>query len=81
MRDFNGDLVVIDYGLSHIKSGAKERPSGFIGTPRYASIAAHKRKSQNKKDDIESLLYVLAFMYLKKLPWLKINAPQERKLD
>lgn len=81
MRDFNGRLMIIDYGLSHIKSKYKETVSGFIGTPRYASIAAHKNFAQNKKDDIESLFYVLAFMYLKKLPWFKLNIPKEQKLD
>jgi len=29
-----------------------KRTKGFIGTPRYASIQAHKGMEQSKKDDL-----------------------------
>ena len=33
----------------------------FIGTTRYASIAAHKGYELGRKDDMESMIYVLIF--------------------
>lgn len=35
--------------------------ASFIGTTRYASIAAHKGHELGRKDDIESLIYVLLY--------------------
>jgi casein kinase 1 len=41
-------------------SSFKEKKS-FIGTTRYASVAAHKGYELGRKDDIESLFYVLIY--------------------
>lgn len=41
----------------------------FYGTERYASIAAHDRKTQSRKDDLESILYTLVYLYKGRLPW------------
>jgi hypothetical protein len=38
----------------------KDRVS-FVGTSRYASIAAHKGYELARKDDLESLLYVMLY--------------------
>lgn len=82
MKDDNGNYVLIDFGLSSIVSqNQKQKRRGFIGTPRYASLAAHNGECQTGKDDIESLLYILAFFYMKKLPWFKINVPKDKKLE
>jgi len=62
-------VYLIDFGISKIfrdKHGKhipykENRP--FIGTTRYASIAAHTGKELSRKDDIESLLYVIIFFY------------------
>ena len=35
----------------------------FVGTTRYASIAAHKGQELGRKDDVEGLLYVLLLLY------------------
>jgi hypothetical protein len=58
-----------------------QKKKGFIGTPRYASIAAHIGQDQSKKDDIESLLYNLAYIYFKKLPWLCLKVSGTRKIE
>lgn len=78
MRDEHGSLYIIDYGLSFLQAPAKgkEKKRGFIGTPRYASLAAHKGLVQKSKDDIESLMYLLAFLYMKKLPWERMSVPK-----
>lgn len=53
----------------------------FVGTPRYASITAHKGKDQTPADDIESLLYNLIYMCKKTLPWINIRTVGSNKLD
>lgn len=86
MRNGKGGLVIIDFGLSTIlppncSSIVKQKKRGFIGTPRYASISAHKGLIQTPKDDIESLLYVMGFMMRKKAPWFQLRAPISDRLD
>lgn len=44
-------------------------PKCFVGTYRYASRAAHFRKEQSQKDDIESLGYMLVYLTKGSLPW------------
>lgn len=58
-----------------------QKKKGFIGTPRYASISAHLGQDQSKKDDIESLLYNLAFLYFKSLPWLCLKISGNKKIE
>lgn len=56
MRTAEGSFVIIDFGLSTIFSFEKEdsekKKRGFVGTPRYASLAAHMGVPQRPKDDI-----------------------------
>ena len=58
MRNSKGSLVIIDFGLStilplnYLATISKQKKRGFIGTPRYASIAAHQGTVQTPKDDI-----------------------------
>lgn len=83
MRGKDGALYIIDFGLSrHLPVRNKGRPMlrGFVGTPRYASIRAHHMLEQNKKDDLESLFYNLAYLYYRRLPWSKLNVPNDQRL-
>lgn len=45
--------------INHI-SPLKDKKS-FIGTTRYASIAAHRGLELGRKDDIESMFYVMIY--------------------
>lgn len=71
-------LYCIDYGLAkrYLKRNGEHieftERGKFCGTARYASIAAHKHYEQSRKDDLESLGYILVYLYKGKLPWQSI---------
>lgn len=59
MLNSKGEYIFIDLGISkklnpHTVNHETQarRGKGFIGTPRYASVAAHKGLEQSKKDDL-----------------------------
>ena len=61
-------LYLVDYGMSKFyrdDSGNHKdfsRKRSFIGTSRYASIAAHIGDELSRKDDLESLGYILIYL-------------------
>ncbi|KAL0265758.1 UNVERIFIED_CONTAM: hypothetical protein PYX00_011473 [Menopon gallinae] len=81
MVDYRDQLYLIDFGMSkhyidpatkaHIKISFDKKLSG---TARYVSINMHKGIEQSRRDDLESLGYVLVFLAKKTLPWIGINA-------
>lgn len=78
------EIYLIDFGISKIVDDLKDltykENKSFVGTARYASVAAHKGCEMNGKDDLESLFYVMVFCAKGFLPWQKINASEEEKL-
>jgi len=72
------DLIyLIDYGLSkryicprsgeHIKM---KRKKGMVGTAEFLSVKAHAAREHSRRDDLESLGYILIwFLNGGKLPW------------
>lgn len=72
-------MHLIDFGLSklfvidgeHIEY--KEN-KGMIGTARYASIHALKGHEQSRRDDLESVGYLLIYLMTGTLPWMNINS-------
>jgi serine/threonine protein kinase len=78
-------LYCIDFGLAkkYINKNGKHtefsNSKKFCGTARYASIAAHESCEQSRKDDLESLGYILVYLYKGKLPWQSIKHSDKKE--
>lgn len=68
-------LYLIDFGLSaqYIDRNREHRTArdgiSLIGTIRYASIPNHEGNLQSRRDDLESLCYVLLYFWQGTLAW------------
>ena len=82
-------IYLIDFGLcSKYTTGSQNDHIPFLygklltGTARYASINALKGFEQSRRDDLESLAYVLIFLLKGSLPWSGIQTTsQDLKLE
>ena len=69
------EVFLIDFGLSKrvIVDGKHipyfEKKSGLTGTPRYASVSSHMGIEQSRRDDLESLVYIMLYLESGRLPW------------
>ena len=79
-------LFLLDFGLAKRYKDAttgrhihyRENKS-LTGTPRFASINNHLGIEQSRRDDIESLIYVLVYLARGSLPWQGIKVPSHIK--
>jgi len=88
-------VILIDFGMSkpymlnnqHIEFKYKNK---FIGTLNFASINAHNLYEQCRRDDLESVAYMLIYFYLGELEWIdnirqdennETNENNEKKFD
>ena len=81
-------LFMIDFGLSkrwkdpktgqHIKFSEGR---AMTGTVRYASVNCHKGFQQSRRDDLESIGYVIMHLLRGNLPWqgLKVKKRKEKQ--
>lgn len=79
-------LYIIDFGLAKKYRSRKGKHIKFaitnniIGTPRYCSYNALRGAEQSRRDDLESLFYVILYFFRGSVPWqnLKIKSRNER---
>jgi serine/threonine protein kinase len=69
-------LHIVDMGLAKCYRTPKTKKiiacregKSLTGTPRYASLNVHRGLETSRRDDIESLAYMLIYLYVGSLPW------------
>jgi serine/threonine protein kinase len=87
LHHYSDTLHIIDFGLAkqyrdpqthiHVKYQPRTSP---IGTARYASIGAQSGSELSRRDDIESLAYILIYLLRGSLPWQDISGSQKKKM-
>lgn len=76
-------VYVIDVGLSKAwrDSTGKHIPyaegRSLTGTARYVSINTHQGIQQSRRDDLESVAYLLAYFIRGNLPWQGLKSPKK----
>jgi len=87
-RAVNGnELFLIDYGLAsqYIDSNGEHIPystnARFHGTDKYASINNHRKFEPGRRDDMESIGYLLVYFATGDLPWTKkqVRIPKKNR--
>ncbi|CAI2372188.1 unnamed protein product [Moneuplotes crassus] len=78
-------IYLVDFGLAgdfrsprdgkHIEL---QKRKSLCGTARYASINTHEGHNQSRRDDLESLGYVLIYFLLGKLPWQGFDTKEKK---
>ena len=69
------EIYLIDFGLAHSFLDDKGRHyplktnETLVGTQRYMSVNTHHGLTASRRDDLESLGYLMLFLYWGELPW------------
>lgn len=78
-------IKLIDFGLakrfidSRDQHIACEENRSFTGTARYASINSLKRFTHSRRDDLESIGYILVYFLKGTLPWQNVRQSFDKK--
>jgi serine/threonine protein kinase len=86
-EELNENLYLIDFGLAKkyrstrtLKQYPLTKKKRLTGTARYASINALEGYEQSRRDDMESVGYILAYFLRGSLPWqgLKLKSKENK---
>jgi len=77
LNDIN-KIYLIDFGFckSYMNNGEHikcKQINNMIGSKNYASINSHNKLELSRRDDLESLCYMLLYFYSGSLPWNNIE--------
>lgn len=78
LNSLNKQIYIIDFGLcksylnkdQHVPFG---KINSLIGSYNYASVNSHKLYELSRRDDLESLGYMLLYFYMGELDWRDAN--------
>ena len=79
LKKFKNIIYMIDYGLtrkfcdSHKNHIPYKEGKHLTGTALYASIYTHKGIEQSRRDDLESLGYMMIYFIKGELPWVNVK--------
>ena len=85
--ELNAYLYLVDFGLAKkyrssktLKQYPYNKKRRLTGTARYASIHAMEEMEQSRRDDLESVGYVIMYLIRGNLPWqgLKLKTGEDR---
>ena len=80
-------LHLIDFGFckKYLKDDGKhieiKKLNKIIGTPSFISINIHNLLEPSRRDDLESFVYILLYLYYDKLEWNENYSEEEEKND
>jgi len=82
LNDLN-TLYLIDFGfckkiIFNDEHAQIKKTNGIIGSKNYMSINSHNRLELSRRDDLESVGYILLYLYNGSLPWK--NESDEKKI-
>ena len=86
-KRYNDRLYILDFGLAKKYRSSRTliqypyiKKKKLTGTARYASIHALEAYEQSRRDDLESVGYVLMYFLRGELPWqgLKVRSKEDR---
>lgn len=71
LGDNKEKIYLIDFGFctKYKKNITASKTSNIIGTPKFASIGAHELNELSRHDDLESVGYILIYLFMGELAW------------
>ncbi|KAE9016959.1 hypothetical protein PR003_g12441 [Phytophthora rubi] len=80
--DTENKVYCVDFGISDRYVAATGKHKDYkegtvVGTPTFLSLNCHSGATSSRRDDIESLLYVLIYLVRGDLPWQQASSDAE----